>query len=126
MKNDRIAFLENFTQEFFKAGDQTGLVSEEFRHYMRDIASFASPKGTLDCIDAFGRTDFRPDLEKIDVPTLVIHGDADGIVPFEASGKRSAESISDSRLEVIEGAPHGVTATHAEQFNQTLIDFLNS
>lgn len=126
VKSDRIAFLENFTQEFFKAGDQTGLVSEEFRHYMRDIASFASPKGTLACINAFGRTDFRPDLEKIDVPTLVIHGEADGIVPFEASGKRSNESIADSRLEVIEGGPHGVNATHAEQFNQALLDFLNS
>ena len=52
----------------------------------RDIADFASPKATLDCVDAFGATDFRPDLAKFSIPTLVIHGDSDAIVPFEASG----------------------------------------
>lgn len=73
---------------------------------------------------AFGRTDFRADLAKVAVPTLVIHGDSDGIVPFEVSGKRAAEAILGSRLFVIEGGPHGINASHAEQFNAALLDFL--
>ena len=124
VRGDRIAFLDGFTTNFFTAGDRDDLVSEPNRVYHRDIAAFASPKGTLDCIAAFGRTDFRDDLAKFDVPTLIIHGDSDGIVPFEVSGKRSHEAISDSSLELIEGGPHGINATHAEQFNRALIDFL--
>jgi pimeloyl-ACP methyl ester carboxylesterase len=126
VKGDRIAFLDEFTKGFFAAGDRTDLVSEPLRLHQRDIAAFASPKGTLDCIAAFGRTDFRGDLERVDVPTLVIHGDADGIVPFEVSGKRSAEALEDSTLVVVEGGPHGLNVTHAEEFNQALVDFLGS
>ena len=126
VRTDRIAFLDEFTRNFFAAGTRTDLVSEPFRLYNRDIAAFASPKGTLDCIAAFGRTDFRGDLEKVDVPTLVIHGDSDAIVPFEVSGKRSAEAIEGSTLVVVEGGPHGLNATHPQQFNQALLDFLAS
>ena len=124
VRGDRIAFLDFFTRGFFTAGDRDDLVGEPFRLYNRDIAAFASPKGTLDCITAFGSTDFRPEMEKVTVPTLVIHGDSDGIVPFEVSGKRSHEMLPDSQLVVIEGAPHGFNATHAEQFNRALLDFL--
>src|SRR5918994_3845322 len=124
VRGDRIAFLDGFTTDFFTAGDRSDLISEPSRLYHREIAAFASPKGTLDCIDAFGRTDFREDLAKIDVPTLVIHGDSDGIVPFEVSGKRSHEAIANSSLVLIEGAPHGFNATHAEQFNRALLEFL--
>lgn len=124
VRGDRIAFLDSFTQSFFTAGERSDLVSEPNRLYHRDIAAFASPKGTLECIEAFGRTDFRDDLSKFDVPTLIIHGDSDGIVPFEVSGKRSHEAISGSSLALIQGAPHGLNATHAEQFNRALLDFL--
>ena len=124
VRDDRIAFLEEFTQNFFTAGDRSDLISEPQRLYARDIAAFASPKGTLDCIAAFGRTDFREDLEKVDVPTLVIHGDSDAIVPFEVSGKRTHEAIDGSELVVVENAPHGVNATHAEQFNEALVAFV--
>jgi non-heme chloroperoxidase len=124
VKGDRIAFLDGFTTSFFAAGDRTDLVSEPFRLYHREIAEFASPKGTLDCIAAFGRTDFRDDLATISIPTLVIHGDADGIVPFEVSGKRTHASIPGSTLALIEGGPHGLNATHPEQFNAALLDFL--
>ena len=126
VKTDRLAFLDEFTKQFFAAGERTDLVSEPQREYARDIAAFASPKGTLDCIAAFGRTDFRADLEKVTVPTLVIHGDADAIVPFEVSGKRTHEAIAGSRLELVEGAPHGLNVTHAEQFNEALLSFLGS
>ncbi len=124
MRSDRIAFLDEFTKNFFAAGASQDLISEPQRIYARDIAAFASPKGTLDCIAAFGRTDFRADLEKVDVPTLVLHGDADGIVPFEVSGRRSHESLPGSRLVLVEGAPHGFNVTHAEQFDSALLDFL--
>ncbi len=120
---DRLAFLEQFTQDFFSAGGQL-LVSEPQRQYARDIAAFASAKGTLDCIAAWGTTDFRDDLAAIDVPTLVIHGDSDGIVPFEVSGQRTADTIAGSTLVVVEGGPHGLNATHADEFNRALLDFL--
>ncbi|MES1931489.1 alpha/beta fold family hydrolase [Salinisphaera shabanensis T35B1] len=124
VKSDRPAFFEDFSGNFFSTEQGGLLVSDANRQYHRDIAWFASPKGTLDCIAAFGRTDFRDDLAKFDVPTLVIHGDSDGIVPFEVSGKRSVDTISDSSLTLIEGGPHGINATHADEFNKALLDFL--
>ncbi|MBK5247961.1 MAG: alpha/beta hydrolase [Actinomycetales bacterium] len=125
VKSDRLAFLDGFTKDFF-AADGKGLVSEAQRLYALAIAALASPKATLDCIGAFARTDFRADLEKVTVPTLVIHGDSDAIVPFEVSGKRSAESIPGSTLHVIEGGPHGVNASHAEEWNRVVLEFLAS
>jgi len=123
VKRDRLAFVEDFTRNFFSAAGKLQ-VSEPQRIYARNIAAFASPKGTLDCIAAFSRTDFRGDLKKVTVPTLVIHGDSDAIVPFEVSGKRSHEAIKDSQLAVIKGGPHGVNASHAEAFNKSLLEFL--
>lgn len=124
VKADRVAFVDGFVTNFFAVGDRTDLVSEAQRVYNRDIAAFASAKGTLDCIGAFGRTDFRADLAAFTVPTLVIHGDSDAIVPFEASGKRSHEAIAGSQLVLVDGAPHGLNVTHADSFNGALIDFL--
>jgi pimeloyl-ACP methyl ester carboxylesterase len=125
VRTDRLAFLEEFTTGFFSAHGELR-VSEVQRLYARDIAAFASPKGTLDCIAAFGRTDFREDVAKVAVPTLVIHGDADAIVPFEVSGKRSAELIEGAQLVVVEGGPHGFNLSHAEEFNRELLAFLAS
>jgi len=123
VKKDRLAFLDDFTKNFFSAGGKL-LVSEQQRIYARDIAAFNSPKGTLDCIAAFSRTDFRGDLKKIAIPTLIIHGDSDAIVPFEVSGKRTQEAIKGSQLSLIKGGPHGVNATHPDPFNKALIEFL--
>ncbi len=123
VQTDRLAFLEDFTNNFFGANGQLR-VSEQQREYAKAIAAFASPKGTLDCIAAFGRTDFRGDLEKVTVPTLVIHGDSDAIVPFEVSGRRSAHALADSRLVVIQGGPHGLNASHPAEFNEALVTFL--
>ena len=123
VKTDRIAFLDEFTKNFFSANGELK-VSEAQRAYALDIAAFASPKGTLDCIGAFARTDFRADLPKVTVPTLVIHGDADAIVPFEVSGRRSAELIAGAQLVVIKGGPHGVNASHTKEFNDALLAFL--
>ena len=123
--SDRIAFLDAFTTGFFSSGD-TLKVSEAQRVYACDIASIASPKGTVDCVKAFSFTDFRDDLTKIDVPTLVIHGDSDAIVPLAASGQRSHEAIAGSQLVVIKDAPHGFNASHAAEFNAALLTFLAS
>lgn len=120
---DRMAFLDGFTNAFFGVGNKL-LVSEAQRVYARDIAAFASPKGTLDCIAAFSYTDFRADLATIKVPTLVIHGDSDGIVPLEVSGARTHKAIAGSVLTVIKGAPHGFNLSHAAEFNKALLAFL--
>lgn len=123
VKTDRPAFLADFVTNFFTAGDDI-VASKAQQHYAREIADFASPKGTLDCIAAFGRTDFRDDLTKVTVPTLVIHGDQDAIVPIEVSGQRSADSIDGAQLHVIAGGPHGINTSHADEFNRVLIAFL--
>lgn len=120
---DRMAFLDTFTHGFFSAGGKPQ-VSEAQRVYARDIAAFASPKGTLDCIHAFSYTDFRADLAKFKLPTLVIHGDSDAIVPFEVSGARTHKAIAGSQLHVIKGAPHGFNLSHAAEFNKALLEFL--
>ena len=80
----------------------------------------------LECIAAFSETDFRADLARIDVPTLVIHGDDDQIVPFELSGKRTAALVRGAKLIVYPGAPHGITDTHPERLGEDLLAFLRS
>ncbi|WP_439536640.1 alpha/beta fold hydrolase [Methyloversatilis sp.] len=84
----------------------------------------AGHKNTYDSIAAFSATDFRADLKKFDVPTLVIHGDDDQIVPLDLSGKASAALIRNAELIVYPGAPHGITDTHKDRLNQDLLDFV--
>ena len=84
----------------------------------------AGHKNTLDCIKAFSETDFTEDLKKFDVPTLVIHGDDDQIVPIDAAGRASARLVRNATLKVYSGAPHGITDTHKDQLNADLLAFL--
>ncbi|MFJ9173320.1 alpha/beta fold hydrolase [Streptomyces sp. NPDC102360] len=86
----------------------------------------AGHRAAYECIEAFSATDFRADLDAFDVPTLVIHGDDDQVVPFEVGGKASAARIKNATLKVYPGAPHGITDTHKEQLCADLLDFLNS
>lgn len=121
---DRPAFLSSFLSDFYNVDLLGGnLVSDEVVRFSWNVAAAASPRGTLDCVPAW-LTDFRDDLISIDVPVLVIHGDADRIVPFAASGKRTHELVRGSRLVVVEGGPHGITWTHAGRVNRELLDFL--
>lgn len=83
-------------------------------------------KNTYDSIAAFSATDFRQDLKKFNVPTLVVHGDDDQIVPIDTSGRASAKLIKNAKLIIYRGAPHGLTDTHKDRLNQDLIDFLKS
>jgi non-heme chloroperoxidase len=83
-------------------------------------------RNALECIKAFSETDFRDDLRAFDVPTLVIHGDDDQVVPFEVGGKASAALIEGAELLVYKGAPHGITDTHKERLGRDLLDFLKA
>ena len=122
---DRPAFLSQFLLNFFNVDVLGGkLVSDQVVQLCWNIAAGASPKGTMDCVTAFSSTDFRNDLKRIDVPTLIIHGLADRIVPFPVSGKRTAELVHGSKLITVEGAPHGLNWTHASKLNPELAHFL--
>lgn len=121
---DRPAFVAQFLSNFFNVDVLGGtLVSDEVVRLSWNIAAGASPKGTFDCVSAW-LTDFRRDLQRIDVPTLVIHGDADRILPIEATAKRMPEFVKISRLVIVAGGPHGLNWTHAEQVNRALLEFL--
>ena len=121
---DRPAFLSQFLSNFYNVDTLGGnLISDQAVQLSWNIAAGASPKGTLDCV-ATWLTDFRNDLKRIDIPTLVIHGDADRILPISATGKRTPEFVKGSKLVVVEGGPHGITWTHAEKVNHELLGFL--
>jgi non-heme chloroperoxidase len=122
---DRPAFLKEFTKMFFNWDtDGEDLLSTPMLRHTWDIAVWASPKATYDCVTAFATTDFREDLKKFNIPTLILHGDKDHTVPFEVSGKRTHEMIPDSELVVIEGGAHGLTATQPERVNDALLSFI--
>lgn len=123
IRADRAQFIADFAAPFY--GINHGQkVSQGVQAQTLNIALLASLKGTLDCVTAFSETDFRPDMAKIDVPTLVIHGDDDQIVPIDISGRQSAKLIKGARLIVYPGAPHGLTDTHKDKVNQDLLTFL--
>ncbi|MCH2490825.1 MAG: alpha/beta hydrolase [Flavobacteriales bacterium] len=123
IKQDRLGFLDDFGKNFFNYKDNKDKISSSQLHYNWGIAAGASPKGTVDCIDAFGKTDLRQDLKNINIPTLFIHGDADEVVPMAPTAKQGHELVPNSTLEIIEGAPHGCVFTHKEQVNKLLINF---
>lgn len=123
---DRIGFLESFMPKFFNWKPGSGTPSDDVVAFSKSLAWPASPIGTQQCIVAFGHTDFRNDLSSFDVPTVVIHGDKDQIVPLEVSGERAAKAIAGAKLVVIEGAPHGLNATHGEELNAAMLDFLKA
>lgn len=124
IKADRLSFLTSFLGNFYNVhAFGRRKVSDEVLRHSWNIAALASPIATLSCVSSW-LTDFRDDLLSIKIPTLVIHGDDDRILPFAASGSRTHEAIEGSRLIVLAGAPHGLNWTHAEEVNDGLIDFL--
>ncbi|MGY4534499.1 non-heme chloroperoxidase [Pseudomonas sp. TE3786] len=120
---DRGQFISDFAAPFYGT-NQGQVVSQGVLTQTLNIALLASLKGTVDCVTAFAETDFRGDMAKIDVPTLVIHGDGDQIVPFETTGKLAAQLIKGAQLKVYKGAPHGFAVTHAQQLNEDLLSFI--
>lgn len=123
MKADRIAFLDDFGKKFFGVNLISHPVSTPLLEYYRMLASHASGRSTQQCALSFAGTDFRSDLQNIDVPVLIIHGDADKTVPIEASGARTAAMLPNAEYKVYEGAPHGLFYTHRGLLNSDLIQF---
>ena len=123
LEQDREGFIEEFATGFFSVdGELT--VTQEQRQEAVAMAKESDQNAALSSMDAWARTDFRHDLQAIDVPTLVIHGDSDATVPLEGSGRRTHEAVAGSELEVIQDAPHGLNVSHAEAFNEALLSFL--
>ncbi len=126
LRKDRPAFLQDFFKSFYGNGLLGGGASKGVLDWSLMMAMQASPKATLDCVTAFGTTDFRPDMAAFHVPTLVIHGTDDHTVPIDATGREAARMIAGAELIEYEGAAHGITVTHADRLTQDLLDFLRS
>jgi non-heme chloroperoxidase len=121
---DRPAYLSAFFQDFYNVDVLGGKrISNDAIQSSWNVAAGASAKGTLDCVPSW-LTDFRDDLPHIDVPTLIIHGDADRILPLESTAARLPQLIKNSRQTIIPGGPHAINWTHAEEVNPVLLDFL--
>jgi pimeloyl-ACP methyl ester carboxylesterase len=121
---DRYAFFNDFFKNFYNTDVLLGKrISEQAVQGSWNVAAGASATASLACVPTW-YTDFRKDLPRIEVPTLVIHGDADRIVPINASGRQTAKLVKGAHLVVIEGGPHGLLWTHADQVNRELVDFL--
>jgi non-heme chloroperoxidase len=124
---DRSQFYKELSVPFYGANRPGSTVSEGVRDAFWLWSMQVGLKGAYDCIKAFSETDLTEDLRRIDVPTLIIHGDDDQIVPIDASARRSVELVKDASLKVYPGAPHGLAqvAPYKDQFNADLLDFLN-
>jgi pimeloyl-ACP methyl ester carboxylesterase len=124
LKTDRVKFLEGFHKNFYNYSLLSKTVSEQQLHYDWSIASHANPIATIKAAESWAGTDFRSELKNVTVKTLIVHGDADQIVPIETSGKQAAAGIADNEFVIIPGAPHGLNNTHTEILNDILTKFL--
>ena len=124
IRDDRSGFFREFGKQFYGQDSDAGGVSDEVLEETHRVAMSASERATLDCIDAFATTDFRPDMAAFGIATLIVHGTGDAIVPIETSADKAVESIENARIERYEGAPHGLMATHAERLGDDLRQFL--
>jgi pimeloyl-ACP methyl ester carboxylesterase len=121
---DRYAFFTAFLGNFYNTDVLLGKrISEQVVQSSWNVAVGSSATATFECVHTW-YTDFRKDVARIDVPTLVMHGDADRILPIAASGERTAKLIKGARYVVVKGAPHGMLWTHAEEVNRELVSFL--
>ncbi len=125
IKADRAHFLHDFLKDFYGVGLISQPVSDEVVDWSLQVALQAGLKGTLDCVDAFSGTDFRPDLASFTMPTLIIHGTADKTVPIDITARAAARAIPQAHLIEYDGAPHGLLATHKDAIIKDLIAFLD-
>jgi non-heme chloroperoxidase len=123
VKADRSQFWKDLTLAFYGANRAGSKVSEGVRDAFWLMGMQAGFPAAYDCIKAFSESEFTDDLKKFDVPTLVIHGDDDQIVPITVAGLRSSKMIKGATLKIYKGAPHGLMTTHKEQFNTDLLEF---
>ena len=123
---DRSQFYKDLSAPFYGANRPGSQVSQGLRDAFWLWSMQVGLKGALDCIKAFSQTDMTEDLKKFDIPTLIIHGDDDQIVPIGDSALLSSKIVKDATLKIYPGAPHGLMSTHKEQFNADLLAFLRS
>src|SRR5580700_3036296 len=123
---DRSQFYKDISLPFYGYNKPDAKVSQGVRDSYWRQGMQSSIIATYECVKAFSETDFTEDLKKIEVPTLVIHGDADQIVPISDSAELSSKIVKNASLKVIPGAPHGLCTTHADQINALLLDFLKA
>jgi non-heme chloroperoxidase len=123
---DRGQFYMDLSEQFYGANRPGAKVSQGLKQQFWEQSMTCGLKGAYDCIKAFSETDLTMDLEAIDVPTLIIHGDDDQIVPIVASAMKSSKIVKGAQLKVYKGAPHGLTSTMKDQFHKDLLAFLRS
>lgn len=126
IKEDRPAFLTGFGKMFYGVNLISHQVSQAVLYWNLNLALQASPKATIDCITAFGKTDFRSEMNTIQVPVLIIHGSKDKIVPIEPTSEHAAKLIPGAKFLVYDDAPHGLFITDKEKLNEDLIRFISS
>jgi non-heme chloroperoxidase len=128
VSGDRSQFYKDLSEPFYGANRPGNQVSQGMRDSFWLWSMQVGLKGAYDCIRAFSETDLTEDLQRIDVPTLIIHGDDDQIVPIDASARRAVDLVKDATLKVYPGAAHGLAqvAPTKDQFNTDLLDFLNA
>ena len=119
----RSQFFQDLATPFFGANRDGNAVTQGMRDSFWLQGMLGGVKGQYDCVREFSEVDYSEDLKKIDVPTLVIHGDDDQIVPIKAAAEKSIKLLANGTLKVYPGAPHGLTSTHADQFNADLLAF---
>lgn len=124
--NDRPQYFKDFSLAFYGYNLPGANISEGVRENFVLQGLQGGIKGLYDCIAQFSETDFTEDLKKMDVPTLVLHGDADQIVPFAVSSKLTAKLVKNATLKVYPGFPHGMCTTEADTINKDLLDFMRS
>jgi non-heme chloroperoxidase len=121
---DRSQFYEDLSAPFYGANRPGSKVSQGVRDAFWLMSMQVGLKGAFDCIRQFSESDFTEDLKRFDVPTLIVHGDDDQIVPIGASARESVKLVRNATLKVYPGAPHGLATTHADEFNAELLSFL--
>jgi non-heme chloroperoxidase len=123
---DRSQFWKDLSMPFFGYNRPGAKISEGVRESFWLQSMMGGIKGEYDCIKAFSETDFNEDLKKIDVPTLVMHGDDDQIVPFHDAGELTAKIVKGAQLKVYKGYPHGMPIIHADEINKDLLAFIKA
>src|SRR5688572_3367615 len=124
VKADRAKFMRDFSIPFFGFNRQGAKVSEGLREYFLVQAMLAGLPNVYDCIKAFAETDFTDDLKRFDVPTLIMHGDDDQIVPIGITALVSSKLVKGATLKVYPGLPHGMCSTHKDVINADLLEFI--
>lgn len=124
LKDNRVAFLKDFHKNFYNFDENKDRMTEANLEYDFSIASHASPNATVKAANSWATTDFRSELKNVTVPTLIVHGDADNIVPIQTSAEQAAKGINNNEYHIIKGGPHGLNLTHKKELNKILLEFL--